>query len=227
MRIAWLFDIDGTLLQTDGAAVESFSCAAREVLGIQDDLREIAFAGRTETLIVGDILRKHGVGFADGAESRFWEAVYAHMQRILAPNRGRVLPGVLDLLDALAGEPEWLIGLLTGNRTEMAEIKLAHFGLGGRFSFGGFGEQAADRDQLARQVIRRIEERHGIPPERCVVVGDTEHDIACARAAGARVVAVATGSRSRDQLAAHGPDLLLDDLSGHEALIAWARGLME
>src|SRR5438128_2621045 len=77
----------------------------------------------------------------------------------------------------------------------------------------------------ARVAVERVGRRYGLPPSHCVVVGDTEHDIACARAAGALVVAVATGVRSRAELEAHEPDLLLRDLANHEALIAWARGV--
>lgn len=65
----------------------------------------------------------------------------------------------------------------------------------------------------------------GVPAERCIVVGDTEHDIQCARAAGARVLAVASGVRGRDVLGARSPDLLLDDLADLEAILTWARGL--
>jgi phosphoglycolate phosphatase-like HAD superfamily hydrolase len=114
------------------------------------------------------------------------------------------------------------MGLLTGNMTQMARIKLGHFGLDGRFTFGGFGEMAADRDALARALVRRVGREHGVPALRCVVVGDTEHDITCARAAGARVIAVATGGTDISTLAAAGPDLLLDDLQDADAIIRWA-----
>jgi len=106
----------------------------------------------------------------------------------------------------------------------MARLKLEHFRLADRFEFGAFGEEAEDRDQLARLAVARAAERHGVTASQCIVVGDTEHDVACARAAGAHAVAVATGTRSRETLAAHAPDLLLDDLNGGE-LIEWARGL--
>lgn len=223
MSLAWLFDIDGTLLTTDGAARESFSRAVADVLNAEDDLADVAFAGRTETVIIADILKKHGRRFADGEERRFWDSVYAHMRSALAPGRGRLMPGVPELLEAVAGEPGWVMGLLTGNRTEMAKIKLTHYGIADRFGFGGFGEETAHRDDLARIVIARVRERHGIPPSRCIVIGDTEHDVACARAAGAHVVAVATGSRRREELAPLKPDLLLDDLRDREGLIEWAR----
>jgi phosphoglycolate phosphatase-like HAD superfamily hydrolase len=223
VRLVWLFDIDGTLLLTDGAAREAFAFAVRESLGVEDDLRDIPFAGRTDPLILDDILRKHGRTFGDGEASRFWATIYARMETLLTPGRGRLLPGVGELLAAVDREPGWVPALLTGNTAGMARIKLGHFGIAERFAFGAFGDEAADRNALARLAVARAAERYGVPPARCIVVGDTEHDIACARAAGARVVAVATGIRDGAVLAAHGPDLLLDDLSQPERCLAWAR----
>jgi phosphoglycolate phosphatase-like HAD superfamily hydrolase len=225
-RLAWLFDVDGTLLVTEGAAHQAFVLAVRDVLGIDDDLADIAFAGRTEPLIVADILTKHERRFVDGEEPRFWNAVFDHMRQVFPPTRGRLLPGVPELLEAVEGERDWVSALLTGNMTQMARIKLMRFGIVDRFAFGAFGEEARDRNALAQVAVERAG-RHGVPPERCVVVGDTEHDIACARAAGARVVAVATGPRTRAELEGLGADLALDDLTGTSELIAWARDVAE
>ncbi len=224
-HLVWLFDVDGTLLLTDGAAREAFAFAVRECLGIDDDLADIAFAGRTDPLILKDVMRKHGRTFGDGEEPRFWAATYARMEALLVPGRGRLLPGVRELLAAVAREPAWVPALLTGNTTRMARIKLGAFGITDRFAFGAFGEEAADRNGLARLATARAAERCGVPPGGCIVVGDTEHDIACARAVGARVVAVATGVRDRAALAAHAPDLLLADLSDPAPCLAWARSL--
>jgi phosphoglycolate phosphatase len=221
-RLAWLFDVDGTLLLTEGAAREAFARAVGDHLGVGDDLHDIGFAGRIEPLILRDILRKHGRSFDSAEEARFWDSVFAHMHRLLLPGRGRLMPGILKLLDRIAAEPGWVLGLLTGNMTQMARIKLAHFGLDGRFAFGGFGEMAPDRDALARALVRRVGREYGVPAQRCVVVGDTEHDVACARAAGARVIAVATGGTDIATLAAAEPDLLLDDLQEADAIMRWA-----
>src|SRR5262245_18272858 len=149
------------------------------------------------------------------------------MRPAFRPPRGRLLPGVAQLLHTIAREPSWVSGLLTGNMTEMARIKLDRFGIRDRFAFGAFGEEAEDRDALARVAVERVARSYGVPPGRCIVVGDTEHDIACARAAGAHVVAVASGQRERAVLEAHRPDLLLDDLADHAQLIAWAQGVAE
>ncbi len=222
-RLAWLFDIDGTLLLTQGASRQAFSGALRERLGVDDDLDGVAFAGRTEPLILADILARIGRRFEDGDEARFWDAVFAQMRTLLHPGRGILMPGVPAILDAIELEPRWVSGLLTGNMTRMAQIKLARFQLEDRFAFGAFGQEAADRNALARVAVERVRVAYDVPPSRCIVVGDTEHDIACARAAGARVVAVATGSVPREVLVAHAPDLVFDDLSDFGALLEWAR----
>ena len=224
-RLVWLFDVDGTLLLTDGAAREAFSFAVRQRLGVEDDLRGIAFAGRTDPVILAEILNKHGRDLPDGEAPRFWAAAYARMEALLTPGRGRLLPGVPELLAAVDQEPAWVPALLTGNTTGMARIKLGHFGIAGRFAYGAFGEEAEDRNALARVAVARAQERYGVPPGRCIVIGDTEHDIACARAAGARVVAVATGMCERAVLASHAPDLLLDDLSDAAPCLAFARAV--
>jgi len=223
MQLVWLFDIDGTLLHTDGAAREAFARAVGARFPGREPLGDVAFAGRVDPLILRDILEHHGATFEPGEEAVFWNSVLAHMREALAPGRGRVLPGVADVLRAVEAEPEWVSALLTGNMTEMARIKLGHFGLDGWFAFGAFGEEAEDRNRLAQLAVGRAWARFRVPAERCIVVGDTEHDIACARAAGAKVIAVATGTQSASHLASHDPDLLLEDLRDVEGLMAWAR----
>jgi phosphoglycolate phosphatase-like HAD superfamily hydrolase len=224
-RLVWLFDIDGTLMVTDGAAREAFAAALRGSLGVDDDLRDVAFAGRTDPLILGDILRKHGRELDRDQVAHFWRLACESMEELLIPGRGRLLPGVEELLLKIAAEPGWVSALLTGNTSGMARLKLRRYGLEGRFVFGAFGEEAENRDALARVAVGRASSTAGVTASRCVVVGDTEHDVRCARSAGARCVAVATGAYSRSDLAACRPDLLLDDLTGVEHLIAWARGL--
>ncbi|HTM57119.1 MAG TPA: haloacid dehalogenase-like hydrolase [Candidatus Udaeobacter sp.] len=224
-RLAWLFDIDGTILLTEGASREAFSHALHLRHGLTDNLRDIRFDGRTEPLILADIAAKHGLDFSNGEEAEFWNAVFDRMRQILKAPRGRLLPGAEALIRRVGGEPGWVMGLLTGNMTEMARIKLARFGLGEDFAFGAFGEQAENREALARIVVGKVGRDYGIPPLRCIVIGDTEHDVSCARSAGARAVAVATGTRTRAELAALEPDLLLDDLSDPAALLDFARSI--
>ena len=222
-RLAWLFDVDGTLLLTDGAARAAIAAAVADRLGVEDDLRDIAFTGRLDPLILADILRKHGRALDDGEAAAFWSHAFAHMRALLRPGRGRLMPGVLGLLDTIEAEPTWVKGLLTGNMTGMAAIKLEHYGIADRCAFGAFCEQAADRNALAIRAVGRVQETYGVPASRCIVIGDTEHDIACARAAGAKVIAVATGMTPFDTLAALAPDLVLENLADPKPVLEWAR----
>ena len=224
-RLAWLFDIDGTILITEGASREAFVRAFADRFGLHDDLEDIRFDGRTEPLILGDILTKHGLELSGGDEAGFWNAVFDHMRQILIPPRGRLLPGAAELIDEVGKRSDWVMGLLTGNMSEMAHIKLSRFGLEDRFAFGAYGEQAENRDALARRVVAQIDSEYRLAPGRCDVLGDTEHDVHCARAAGAWSVAVATGTRTRSELEALGADLVLDDLTDSGPLLEWASKL--
>jgi|SRR5262245_46187107 len=223
MRMVWLFDVDGTLIRSYGTAREAFSAGLLEVLGIADDLEGFPFGGGMDPQILEGVVARHGRTLDESQQARFWEVVKARTAAALEAGRGRVLPGVPELLASIAREPDWVPGLLTGNGREMARLKLGHFGLLDAFVFGWFGDEAPDRDSLARQAVADAAERWRVPPERCVVVGDTERDVQCARASGAKAVAVATGTRTRGDLAPHQPDLLLDDLSDAEGMLRWAR----
>ncbi|MEO5988979.1 MAG: HAD hydrolase-like protein [Candidatus Eisenbacteria bacterium] len=224
-RLVWLFDIDGTLLLTQGAGRDALVLALRDSFGVEDDLEGIRFSGRTDPLIVGDILARHGLAFEGDGQALFWDRVVAHMHLLMHPPRGGLLPGVPEMLTGVEAEPGWVPALLTGNVTRMAAIKLGAFGVRERFVFGTYGEEGVDRDALARLAVQRAAARHGVGPEHCVVVGDTEHDVQCARAAGAHAVAVATGSRTLAQLEACSPDLALADLTEPARLLDWARRL--
>jgi phosphoglycolate phosphatase-like HAD superfamily hydrolase len=223
-RLVWLIDVDGTLLTTEGGSRLVFARAANRILGGADHLDGIEFAGRTDPLILKEILATRGATFDLHDEASFWDAVFDGMRDGLV-GRGHLMPGVPQLLDAIDREPGWIAALLTGNMTQMAEVKLRHFGIWERFAYGAFGEEAADRNALARIAAARALEYYGVPHERCIVIGDTERDIECARAANAVAVAVATGVRPRDFLAAHHPDLLLDSLADTAALVAWGKGI--
>jgi phosphoglycolate phosphatase len=226
-RVAWLFDVDGTLLRTEGAAREAFMAAVRDLLGVDDDLAGVEFAGRTDRAILGEILARHGRDAEPVLEARFFDAVMSQMDAAFPPGRGRVLPGVIELLQAIGREADAVSTLLTGNTARMARLKLDRFGLTEWFDSGTFGDEAEHRDALACLAVERVAARYGVPPERCIVVGDTELDIQCARASGARVVAVATGSRTRAELERHAPDLLLDDLTDTDALMRRGRALAD
>jgi len=219
MRIV-LFDIDGTLLTTAGAAREAFGLALSEAAGRPVAPNGYSFSGRTDPQIARDILSANGVAGA-ALEAAIPETIRLYLRyfsRHVRPHDGaRLLPGVRELLDALAGRAEARTALLTGNVEDGARIKLGLFGITGYFDFAlsSFGSDDPDRNRLPPIALRRAQQ--AIDPalggRQLVVVGDSEHDVICSRTVGARSVAVCTGWTPVETLRAHAPDVLLDDLS--------------
>jgi phosphoglycolate phosphatase len=193
-----------------------------EQFGIVDDLRGVEVAGKTDTGIVHQILRKQGIELSDENVEKFLGRYADLLERELPRRKGTLLPGVAELLVRLQGRKQNVLALLTGNIARGAKLKLEHYGIWDFFEFGAFADDHHDRNELGPFAQRRARERHAIDflTEAIDVIGDTPHDIACGKAIGARTIAVATGNFSREQLAGHEPDWLLDDFSEVEARIA-------
>ncbi|MBI5766996.1 MAG: haloacid dehalogenase-like hydrolase [Verrucomicrobia bacterium] len=214
--ILLLWDIDGTLLASGGAGMVAMRLGLRDALGIDGSLDDIEFAGRTDRWIIRRIFDKFSVPHTAENYDRYVAGYIAALPGALRANpRARVLGGVRELLAAVAARPGVTQGVLTGNLRAGARAKLAHHGLWDYFPFGAFADDAELRNDLGPHALARARAHTGttFAPARIWIIGDTPHDIACARAIGARVLAVATGSHSRDTLAAHAPDALLDDLA--------------
>lgn len=219
MRRAVLFDIDGTLIRSRGAGMRSFAWACSQVLGVDEALvRSVVPDGKTDPLILAEVLDLMGKASDRSALEAVRSAYVSHLDQELTGGleRGdvRVLPGVHDLLGRLEDEGDaWALGVGTGNWSDGAEVKLRHAGLGGRFAFGGFGEDGADRAEVIAKGARRAG-----PVDAVIVIGDTVRDVQAARACGLAVIAVATGAGTDiDELRASEPDALLTDLSDVEA----------
>src|SRR5205807_7195834 len=146
---------------------------------------------------------------------RILEAYLRHLPEHLGRATGRILPGIAELLRQLHRRDDVALGLLTGNIRAGARIKLGHFGLFDYFAFGGFGDHHLDRDDVAREALAEVHARfNGTVTLDCIwVIGDTPPDVRCARAIGAKAVAVTTGWHPREELEASAPDLLVTDLS--------------
>jgi phosphoglycolate phosphatase len=219
-----LFDIDGTLLSSGGAGKAALEAAFSQEFGVP--LRHhVPYAGRTDRAIMRDLFRLHDMDDSAANTGRLMEAYLARLPASLTAHQGRVLPGIAALLDWLATTGRFSIGLLTGNIRAGAKVKLGHYGLYDRFAFGGFGDHHFDRDDVAREAHAQIHAHLGRPvaSDKIWVIGDTPLDVKCARAIGARVVAVATGQHSVAQLQAAAPDVVLADLSDHRELLSrWA-----
>ncbi len=204
-----LFDIDGTLIRSGGAGFDAMRIAMSQMFEI-NEIPEVEVHGRTDRGIVGEIFEKasldydqHGVEFSQ----RYWQ----HLPQTLAASDGEVLPGVVELLADLRTIPTFALGLLTGNAKRAAEIKLTHFGLDSFFDFGGFGDDFACRNEVAQSVLEAARSHlgHRFDPHNVWVIGDTIHDIRCARSIGSKVITVETGGATPEQLKTAEPDCAL------------------
>jgi phosphoglycolate phosphatase len=220
-----LFDIDGTLVLTGGAGKRAMDRAFEDAFGVPDAFADVAMAGRTDRFLIERGLERWSLPITADALARFRACYLTHLAGTLhEPGNGRkgMMPGVPSLLDALDARPHVQTALLTGNYEHGARLKLEHFGLWDRFAWGAFGDDHADRDALARAAVAAAPAR-GVrlaDPADAVVIGDTPFDIACARAAGARVVAVATGGHGLDELRGLEPDLAVESLDDLDRVLS-------
>ena len=223
----YLFDIDGTLIDTQGAGRDAMIVALAKEFNTHSDFENVVFAGRTDRAIVSDLFQLHSIVDNDTNWNRFCMTFTEHLPEHLKRRNGRVLPGIVPLLDRLAARSDVVLGLLTGNLREGARWKLSHYGLYDYFTsvngaIGAFGDIHRDRDDVARDALASVRSGHrqDVNVQSVWVIGDTPSDVHCARAIGAVAVAVATGVHSWRVLQATNPDLLLSDLSDPSPLLA-------
>jgi phosphoglycolate phosphatase-like HAD superfamily hydrolase len=219
-----LFDIDGTLLLSGRAGLRAMTRAFADTFGITNAFEGQSFGGRTDSYLVSTALRANGMPDTPEQHERF-RRIYIPLlaEEIEHPGTGHkgLMPGARELLEALDDHDHLHLALLTGNYREAAEVKLQHFEIWDFFEWGAFSDDAADRNALV-PIARRRAETYDIPGEaieRVIVIGDTPHDIECARVAGAKSIAVATGGFTLEQLRDAGADEVLADLSDTEKVI--------
>lgn len=221
-----LFDIDGTILLTDGAGKRAIHRALREVFGGTGPDKHL-FGGKTDPQIVRELMKLEGHGD---------EHIDTHMERLLEryvmylyeelranPNGVTVMPGIHALLDALDARDDVVVGLLTGNLAAGARAKLEAAGIDpSRFKVGAYGSDHELRGELpaVAQQRARLELAIDVTGGDVVVIGDTPADIQCGRGIGARAIGVATGGYSVDKLREHQPAAVFVDLSDTRAVVA-------
>ena len=207
-----LFDIDGTLITVAGAGRAALDAAVSEVTGVAGSLAGVAIAGRTDHAIISDALANANVSAEDHAAvfRGVTEAYARHLPGHVASAEGAVLPGVAALLAAM-DSAAIASTLATGNLRVGAQIKLHHFGLWRLgFEAGGFGDDSPVRADVVRAAMLAHARREHA---KFVVIGDTPHDITAAHAAGARAVAVATGTFTSEELRVAGADVVFSNLA--------------
>lgn len=218
MKTLLLWDIDGTLLTAGGAGMRALQVALQRVFAINGSINDIDFAGRTDRWIMRQIFAKFGLPATEENFTRFADGYIAALPAAVADRGVRALPGVTALLETSFARGVAL-GLLTGNLRRGAETKLASKDLWRYFPFGAFADDCEDRNLLGPFALRRASAHHGVDfaPANTWVIGDTPHDVVCARAFGARAIAVATGRHSVDQLQVENPDAVFNDFGNPAA----------
>ncbi len=219
-----LFDVDGTLLWTDGAGRRAIHRALKDVLGIEHPAANFRFDGRTDPEIVRLLAAAAGRDHDEPAVEAVLERYVVLLDDELSRpgHRTTVFPGVFELLAALEGRSDCVVGLLTGNVVEGARLKLRSAGLDmARFRVGAFGSDHAERGELPAIAQRRAREALdvAVAGKDVVIVGDTPSDVACGRAIGARAIGVATGSFPVAALLEAGADAAFADLADTAAVV--------
>lgn len=225
-----LWDIDGTLMHSNrsGAYKDYFITTLEKVYGTAGKLAEMQVAGMTDTQIAYEAIKSEGFEIADifAKIDEFKEVLGAEMKRVTGKfdNPYGVFQGVREILTETQKNPAFINSLLTGNLSTVAEAKLQSVDLWDYFigNLHSFGEISHQRSELAIYAGKQFNDffQTKLDPTQFIVIGDTPNDIACARAFGAKIIAVATGRiYSAEELAKFDPDILLEDLSQTESVL--------
>jgi phosphoglycolate phosphatase len=214
-----LWDIDGTLVSTGKAGEIALGVALEKRFGIKGSIDQVDYRGRTDRRIGEMLLELHGIERSAQNLHDFMETYLESLEEQLPQREGIVHPGILEILELSRGRSNLISALLTGNLERGARLKLEHYKVWHYFEFGAFADDSANRNDLGPVALERAMEKTGLslPPEQVFVIGDTPHDISCARVIGARAIAVATGGYTKEELRDHQPDALFEDFRHPEA----------
>ncbi|MDR3237586.1 MAG: HAD hydrolase-like protein, partial [Spirochaetia bacterium] len=218
-----LFDIDGTILNAGAAGKDAFMEAAMLVFGTAGAMQNVDFQGRTDRYIIEESFKHSSVTAEElKAKTELMKRSYIEsLRKTIHEHESVLLPGVRELIQELYADEKIILGLLTGNFMESAFIKLARFGLEIFFHVGAYGEDAIDRSELPPIAKKRIAEHKGIELDfsRIIIIGDTVHDIECARKSGAVSISVGTGWTHKEKLLEKNPDYCLDNLADTQRVL--------
>ncbi|GBD39924.1 Pyrophosphatase PpaX [bacterium HR37] len=217
-----LFDIDGTLLVSGGASIRAINRVFKNMFGIENAMEGIKPDGKTDPLILRELFMKNlKRDFSKEEANRVFKEYLSFLEKEIVTSKSlRIMPGITQLIKTLSQKQDTAIGIATGNIEEGARIKLRHSGLEHFFRFGGFGSDSESREKLIRIAIERGRKLFNhTRRERVFVVGDTPFDIISAKAVGAEVIAVATGSYTVEDLKRYKPHFVFKNLSQIEEVI--------
>lgn len=221
-----LFDIDGTLLDTQDAGVEAYVRAGRKIFEVDFQFQGVPLHGRLDQENYADAVARHRPEVDHLEHQAAFRQAYAEALATIADERNGFLPcpGVAEFVARLDGDGSLAVGLLTGNWEETGRFKIRRSGLDDQvYRCNAFADDGRHRDELVPIARGRFAERYGQPPRRVVVVGDTPRDVACALAGDAVPLAVSTGVFNQAELEASGAHLTVKSLEDHDLLVAFLR----
>jgi len=214
---ALLFDLDGTLVRTGGAGIRALNRSFQKLYNLDDPTAGMTIAGNMDPNIFREIVAQKIPGKTLLPEEE--KLIARHYldylkEEIQVSPKYSVLPGIREILERTSSTPDLYVGLGTGNLEEGAKIKLERGGLNPYFSFGGFGSDSDKRNKVLSIALERAEKKFKIKfdASQVYVIGDTPRDIEAARTIGAKVLSVATGPYTIQDLQALNPDLVLENL---------------
>ena len=212
-----LFDIDGTLMDTDGAGNEPFVQALTEVFERSFSAEGYSSSGKTDTQIALELAEQFGVS-REEAMPRLPEVRERYLEKFepaLAAIQPTVFPGVPELVAAVSEHEDCVNGLLTGNFEPAGWMKVGRIGLTDAFEMGSFGDDAPARSDLPDKAVQNVLDLTGrkFEGKDIVIIGDTPNDVACGRHLNVKSIAVATGNFGEAELEAAQPDHLFADFA--------------
>lgn len=217
MKKLVLFDIDGTIMNTDAGGASSCQKALQTVFNRDVPLADYSMSGKTDTQIVLDLMERVGVSREETTSKldEINELYIGHLSQEVDTWDPEICPGIIPLLDRLVEHSDVVLGLLTGNIVRGAEVKLNRVGLWSYFKTGAFGDRAPERKMLPDIAQKTAQELTGkvFEGKDMVVIGDTPNDVLCGRHLNVKTIAVATGAFDMDTLKEYDPDYLFEDLS--------------
>ncbi len=210
-----LFDVDGTLVNTGGAGLRAMKKTFEELLGDGDLVANYSFAGKTDSQIIHDMIRKSGCekSTVDELAEQIAQTYVKKLEQTLQEAHNfKTYPHVKEFLEAYSNKRTCELALLTGNLEKGAELKLQHAGLWHYFAWGVFGNVSEDRIHLAEKAFEIIKQKTvEINPRNIFIIGDTANDVRCGKAIGATTIAFAAGFESEENLREQQPDFLIYD----------------
>ena len=214
-----MFDIDGTLLDTHGFGREAFIRGLARLTGERDELAYLSFAGNTDRNVLEQVMKRRKLRLTEADIRRVFALVAEELRGLLQANPAREVAGAGAFLARLEAQG-YALGLVTGNIRAGAFLKLASLGFDRYFTFGGFGDDHADRAQIARQALAAAGAAGWNPAEGGIcLIGDTPFDVAAGRTLGIPVIGMAAGKYDRESLLESGATITITDYCDIEVLL--------